>query len=70
MDFFFETFCEYLYNWTVGTLEFASSVAGLAEHTVICVNGPCTDGQRVIAMLSPLVINPKQTEPPCIMDTN
>lgn len=42
----------------------AASVAGLA------VNGPCTDGQRVIAMHSPLVINPKQTEPPCIMDTN
>ncbi len=48
----------------------AASVAGFAEHTVICVNGPCTDGQRVIAMYSPLVINPKQTEPPCIMDTN
>jgi len=51
-------------------MEFASSVAGLAEHTTMCVNGPCTDGQRVIAMLSPLVINPKQTEPPCVIDAN
>lgn len=56
--------------YTIRPMEFASSVPGLAEHTAICVNGPCTDGQRVIAMLSPLVINPKQTEPPCVMDAN